>query len=109
MRFIYKIAFMFIMTCSSINIASAAVVDLQTASSITDRPFLTHDITNENTRNLISVTAALIENDIGNNVRNNVMAINKVNFNKHDIFFVILIMVLYCAIKIMDVKNFKQR
>jgi len=109
MRFIYKIAFLIIMACGSINVASAAVVDLKTTSSIIDQPFLTHDITNENTLNLISATANLIANDIGNNVKNDVMTIKKGNFNNHAIFFALLILVLYCAIKIMDVHSFKQR
>lgn len=109
MFFIYKIAFLFVIACSSINIASAAVVDLQTTSSITEQPFLINDITNENTLNLISATANLIANDIGNNVKNDVMTIKKGNFNNHAIFFALLILVLYCAIKIMDVHNFKQR
>lgn len=109
MSFIYKIAFLFIIACSSVNIASAAVVDLQITPSIIDQQFITNDVANENTLNLISVTADLIANDIGDNVKNDIMELNKVNFNSNAIFFALLIIILYCAIKIMDVRNFKQR
>ncbi len=99
MRYLCKIVFFFIMAYGSSNYARAAVVE------ITDQPFMTHEILNENTLNLISATTNLIANDI----ENHVMTIKKGNFNNHAIFFAWLILVLYCAIKIMDVHSFKQR